>query len=198
MNRKFTFIFTEDFFDIMGKGTVDTARFRDIRSTFKLVGQKRGEKGERLGDAAFDVEVAVIDRGFTCFVTTFQELNEGPFGAGAVLYDGTGNDVIESEKAKFQIESFLSEKHEQAAMSTLKMLDERRRQKRQLILVVESPADLKRPSLEPVLKLRSQLCKILVNPVRGPVVDCQISKMFQEGNSSSLSNLLNMFCTYYK
>lgn len=198
MNRKFTFIFTEDFFDITNKGAVDTARFRDIRNTFKNVGHRKGEKGEKFktGTDLFDVEVAVIDRGFSCFLATFQELNEGPFASSAFLYDGSGNDIIESDKAKFQMESFLTDKHEQGSISTLKMLSERR--KRQLVLIVESPADLKRPSLEPILKLRSQLCKILINPIRGPVVDCQVSKIFQEGNSSSLSNLLNMFCTHYK
>jgi hypothetical protein len=195
MSRKFTFIFTEDFFDIASGGSVNTDRFRDIRNTFKNVGQKRGERGERLGDAAFDVEVAIIDRGFSCIVTNFEELNEVPFASNAVLY-GMGNDVIESDKAKFQLEAFFSEKRALGSLSTLKMLAERR--KRSLVLVVESPADLKRPSLEPILKLRSQLSKVMINPIRGPIVDCQVSKIFQEGNSSSLSTLLNMFCVHYK
>ena len=197
MNRKFTFIFTEDFFEIVGKNGIQTDRFRDIRNTIKNIGHRKGQRAERFArdDAPiFDVEVVVVDRGFSCFVTSFQELADGPYGDDAIIY-GTGNDLVEAQKAKFQLESFFFEKHEQS-ISTLNMIAERR--KRQLILVVESPADLKRPSLEPLLKLRSQLCKIMINPNKGPIVDCQVSRIYQEGNSSSLSTLLNMFCVNYK
>ncbi len=197
MNRKFTFVFTEDFFGIVGKTGVQTDRFRDIRNTIKHIGHRKGTHAEMHVSedvTLFDVEVVVVDRGFSCFVTTFQELANGPFAGEAILY-GAGQDLVEAQKAKFQVASFLSEKHNES-ISTLSMLAERR--KRQLVLIVESAADLKRPSLEPVLKLRSQLCKVLINPVKGPVVDCQVSKIYQDGNSSSLSTLLNMFCVYYK
>ncbi len=197
MNRKFTFIFTEDFLDINGKTGVRTDRFRDIRNTIKNIGHRKGTRAEMHAkdeSSLFDVEVVFVDRSFSCFVTSFQELANGPFAGDAIIY-GTGNDLIEAQKAKFQVDAFFSEKHSQS-ISTLSMIAERR--KRQLILVVENPADLKRPSLEPLLKLRSQLCKIMINPNKGPIVDCQVSKIFQEGNSSSLSTLLNMFCVYYK
>ncbi len=197
MNRKFTFIFTEDFFDINGKTGVRTDRFRDIRNTIKNIGHRKGLRAEAHAqeDALlFDVEVVVVDRGFSCFVTTFHELAEGPFGGDAIIY-GSGDGLVEAQKAKFQVEGFLSEKHRES-ISTLTMIAERR--KRQLILVVEKPADLKRPSLEPLLKLRSQLTKIMVSSEKGPIVDCQVSKIYQDGNSSSLSTLLNMFCVHYK
>ncbi|MDR2116674.1 MAG: hypothetical protein LBP87_09885 [Planctomycetaceae bacterium] len=196
INRKFTFIFTEDFFDIMGKTTVRTDRFRDIRNTFRYVNHRKGTNADLHvadGNVLFDVEVVVVDKGFSCFVTSFSELVNVPFSDQAIIY-GLGNDQIDAQKAKFQVESFLAEKRN-SSISTLNMLAERR--KRQLILVVENHADLKRPSLEPIRKLRSQLCTVLVNPEKGPIVDCQVSKLFQEGNSSSLSTLLNMFCVYY-
>ncbi|MDR1140080.1 MAG: hypothetical protein LBL62_00205 [Planctomycetaceae bacterium] len=196
MNRKFTFIFTEDFFDIMGKTSVRTDRFKDIRNTFRYVNHRKGTNADlhvAEGTILFDVEVVVVDKGFSCFVTSFSELTNVPFSDQAIIY-GSGNDLIDAQKAKFQVDSFFSEKHNQS-ISTVSMLAERR--KRQLVLVVENQADLKRPSLEPIRKLRSQLCTILVNPEKGPVVDCQVSKLFQEGNSSSLSTLLNMFCVHY-
>lgn len=197
MHRRFTFVFTEDFFDIASGGTVRTDRFRDIRNTIKNVGHRRGtDAAARIaeGTVLFDVEVAVIHKGFSCFLTSFEELAAGPFGSGAVI-PGMGNDLVDAQKAKFALESFFSDKTDQL-IPTTRMIDERR--KRQLILVVESPADLKRPSLEPVRKLRSQLCTVLVHPNKGPVVDCQVGKIFQEGNSSSLSCLLNMFCVHYR
>ncbi|MDR3196471.1 MAG: hypothetical protein LBU34_01265 [Planctomycetaceae bacterium] len=196
MNRRFTFIFTDDFFNIIGKSGVRTDRFKEIRNTFRYVDHRKGTNADlhvAEGAVLFDVEVVVVDKGFSCFVTSFSELTNIPFSDRAVIY-GMGNDQIDAQKAKFQVESFFAEKRNQS-ISTLNMLAERR--KRQLILVVENQADLKRPSLEPVRKLRSQLCTILVNPEKGPVVDCQVSKLFQEGNSSSLSTLLNMFCVYY-
>ena len=200
MNRKFTFIFTEDFFDIMGKNGVRTDRYRDIRNTIKHVDHHRGLKAESRvaeGTLLFDVEVAVIRKGYTCFMTSFKELADGPFGDKVMIHGMGGGEggVVDAQKAKFAVESFFSEKADQN-LSVTQMIGERR--KRQLILVVESQADLKRPSLEPVRKLRSQLCTILVNPVKGPVVDCQVSYLFQEGNSSSLSCLLNMFCVHYR
>ncbi|GHT17708.1 hypothetical protein FACS1894189_4120 [Planctomycetales bacterium] len=196
-NRKFTFVFTEDFFDIMGKSGVRTDRFRDIRSTVKNVGTRKGTNAALVAKSAtdlFDVDVAVIGKGFSSFMTTFEELATGPFSDKAVIY-GEGGDLIDAQKAKFQVASFFSEK-EDHMISTAQLIADIR--KRKIVLVVESPADLKRPSLEPFIKLRSQLTKILISPIKGPVVDCQISKVFQEGNSSSLSSLLNMFCVHYK
>ncbi|MDR0336557.1 MAG: hypothetical protein LBI18_05650 [Planctomycetaceae bacterium] len=196
MNRKFTFIFTEDFFDIMGKTGVRTDRFKDIRNTFRHVNHRKGTNADlhvAEGMVLFDVEVVVVDKGFSCFVTSFSELVNVPFSDQAVIY-GLGNDLIDAQKAKFQVDAFFSEKRNNS-ISTVNMLGERR--KRQLILVVENHADLKRPSLEPIRKLRSQLCTILINSEKGPVVDCQVSKLFQEGNSNSLSTLLNMFCVHY-
>ncbi|MDR2757601.1 MAG: hypothetical protein LBC20_18075 [Planctomycetaceae bacterium] len=196
MNRKFTFIFTEDFFNIMGKTGVLTDRFKAIRNTFRYVNHRKGTDADlhvAEDKVLFDVEVAVVDKGFSCFITSFSELTNVPFSDHAIIY-GLGNDQVDAQKAKFQVESFLAEKRNQP-ISTVNMLAARR--KRQLILVVENQADLKRPSLEPIRKLRSQLCTILINPEKGPVVDCQVSKLFQEGNSSSLSTLLNMFCAHY-
>jgi hypothetical protein len=198
MNRKFTFIFTEDFFDITGKTGVRTDRFRDIRNIIKHIDHRKGLNADlHVAEdfVLFDVEVAVVDKGFSCFITSFKELTNTAYSDHAIIY-GSGIDQIDAQKAKFQVESFFAEKRNQSSMPTVKMLTERR--KRQLILVVESQADLKRPSLEPIRKLRSQLCTILVHSEKGPVVDCQVSKLFQEGNSSSLSSLLNMFCVHYR
>lgn len=197
MNRKFTFIFTEDFFDINGKTGPRTDRFRDIRNTIKNVGHRRGLNAvARASEDAvmFDVEVCIVRSGFSCFMTSFEELARGPYGEESMLY-GMGTDLVDAQKAKFHVEAFFSEKAGQQ-MTLNQMIADRRR--RQLVLVVESQADLKRPSLEPIRKLRSQLCTVLVNPNKGPVVDCQVSKIFQDGNSSSLSCLLNMFCVHYK
>lgn len=199
LNRRFTFIFTEDFFNIVGQNGVRTDRYRDIRNTIKNVGHRRGQRAEaRAADAnaLFDVEVVVVRNGYSCFVTSFDELNEGPFGSDAMIFGfGSEDGLVDAQKAKFAVEAFFSEKLDQN-LATTQMIAERR--KRQLILVAESPADLKRPSLEPIRKLRSQLCTILINPNKGPVVDCQVSKLYQEGNSSSFSCLMNMFCVNYK
>jgi len=195
-NRKFTFVFTEDFFDIMGPSGVRTDRFRDIRNTIKNVGHRKGLNAEiHLAEGAvlFDVNIGVVKKGFSSFMTTFDELTKGPFADTAVIY-GMGGDMIDAQKAKFQVEAFMSEKNDQLLPTTQLIADCRQRK---IVLVAESPADLKRPSLEPLMKLRSQLTKILISPDKGPVVDCQISKIFQEGNSSSLSSLLNMFCVNY-
>jgi hypothetical protein len=198
MNRKFTFIFTEDFFNIMGKTGVRTDRFKDIRNTIRYVDHRKGTNADlhiAEGAVLFDVEVVVVDNGFSCFVTSFSELTNVPFSDQALIY-GSGNNegLVDAQKAKFQVESFFAEKRYQT-ITTVQMLAERR--KRQIILVVENHTDLKRPSLEPIRNLRSQLYTILVNTEKGPVVDCQVSKLFQEGNSSSLSTLLNMFCVHY-
>jgi len=145
------------------------------------------------GTTLFDVNVGVVTKGFSSFMTTFEELNEGPYSDAAMLY-GMGEGQVDAQKAKFQIDSFFAEKGDQFIATTALIAQCRQRK---LVLVVESPADMKRPSLEPFMKLRSQLTKILVSPDKGPVVDCQVSKIYQEGNSSSLSTLLNMFCVHY-
>ncbi|MCL2710963.1 MAG: hypothetical protein FWE95_08785 [Planctomycetaceae bacterium] len=195
-NKKFTFVFTEDFFDIMGPNGVRTDRFRDIRNTIKHVGHKKGLNAEmRLAEGAilFDVIVGVVKKGFSSFMTTFDELTQGPFADTAVIY-GMGEDIIDAQKAKFQVESFIAEKNDNLIPTTQLITDSRQRK---IVLVAESAADLKRPSFEPFMKLRSQLTKILISPTKGPVVDCQVSKVFQAGNSSSLSTLLSMFCVHY-
>jgi hypothetical protein len=195
-NKRFTFVFTEDFFNIVGPNGVRTDRFRDIRNTIRYVGHKKGLDAElRIAEGAtlFDVDVGVVKKGFSSFMTTFDELNKGPFADTAILY-GLGEDQVDAQKAKFQIDSFLSEKNDQLLPTTTLIANCRQRK---LVLIAESPADLKRPSLEPFMKLRSQLTKILVCPDKGPVVDSQVTKIFQEGNSSSLSTLLNMFCVHY-
>ena len=195
-NRKFTFVFTEDFFSIMGPNGVRTDRFRDLRNTIKNVGHRKGLNAEiQLAEGAtlFDVEVGVIKKGFSSFMTSFSELISGPFADTAVIY-GMGGDMIDAQKAKFQVDSFFSEKNDQQLPTTQLIANCRQRK---IVLVVESPADLKRPSLEPFMKLRSQLTKIMISPEKGPVVDCQVTKIFQEGNSNSFSSLLNMFCVNY-
>ena len=195
-NRKFTFVFTEDFFDIVGPNGVRTDRFRDIRNTIRHVGHRKGLNAEiQLAEGAtlFDVNIGVVKKGFSSFMTSFDELNKGPFADTAVIY-GMGDDMIDAQKAKFQVESFFAEKNDQLMPTTQLIADSKQRK---IVLIAESPADLKRPSLEPFMKLRSQLTKILVSPEKGPVVDCQVSKIFQAGNSSSLSTLLNMFCVHY-
>ena len=195
-NKKFTFVFTEDFFNIVSPNGVQTGRFRDIRNTIKNVKHRKGLNAEiRLEEGAilFDVDVGVVKKGFSSFMTTFDELTRGPFADTAMLY-GMGDGQVDAQKAKFQVDMFFSEKNDQL-LPTTKLIENCRQRK--LILIAESPADLKRPSLEPFLKLRSQLTKILISPEKGPVVDCQVTKIYQEGNSSSLSTLLNMFCVHY-
>ena len=129
-------------------------------------------------------------------MTTFDELNEGPYADTAMLYGlgGDGLGQVDAQKAKFQIDSFFSEKNDHLLPTTALIANCRQRK---IILIAEGASDLKRPSLEPFLKLRSQLTKILISPEKGPIVDCQVGKIFQEGNSSSLSTLLNMFCVHY-
>jgi len=195
-NRRFTFVFTEDFFSIMGPTGIRTDRFRDIRNTVKNVGHRKGLNAElHLAEDAilFDVDVGVVKKGFSSFMTTFAELAKDPFSDAAVIY-GMGGDIVDAQKAKFQVDSFMSEKNDQLLPTTQLIANCRQRK---IVLIAESPADFKRPSLEPFIKLRSQLTKILVSTEKGPVVDCQVSKVYQEGNSSSLSSLLNMFCVHY-
>jgi len=195
-NKKFTFMFTEDFFDINGKYGILTDRYRDIRNCIRHVGHHRGAMAEaRAGEDAilFDVQVAVIKTNFSCFMTSFDELASNAFSDAAMLH-GFGSEAVDTQKAKFLVEGFLSEKSDQT-ISINAMLTASKGRK--YVLVVEKPADLKRPSLEPIRKLRQQLSTILIHPDRGPVVDCQVGKIFQEGNSSSLSSLLNMFCVHY-
>ena len=195
-NKKFTFIFTEDFFSITGPNGVQTDRFRDIRNTIRNVGHKKGLNAEiriEEGTTLFDVNIGVVKKGFSSFMTSFDELNRGPFADTAMLF-GLGEGQVDAQKAKFQVDSFFSEKNDQLLPTTTLITNCRARK---LVLVVESAADMKRPSLEPFMKLRSQLTKILISGDKGPVVDCQITKIFQEGNSSSLSTLLNMFCVHY-
>ena len=195
-NKKFTFVFTEDFFNIVGTNGVQTGRFRDIRNAIKHVGHRKGLNAEirvAEGTTLFDVDIGVVKKGFSSFMTTFDELNKGPFAETAMLY-GMGEGQVDAQKAKFQIDAFFSEKNDQLIPTATLVANGRQRK---LVLIVESPADLNRPSLEPLLKLRSQLTKILISAESGPVVDCRITKIFQEGNSSSLSTLLNMFCVHY-
>jgi len=197
-NRKFTFIFVEDFFNIVGTNGVNTARFLAVRNTIKHVEHRKGLNAEmHLAEGAvlFDVNIGVVKKGggFTSFMTTFDELTKGPFADTAMLY-GLGSEMVDAQKAKFQIDSFLSEKSMES-LSTTQLIANCKGRK--IVLIAESPADLKRPSLEPFMKLRSQLTKILVSPDKGPVVDCQVSKLYEPGNSSSLSSLLNMFCVHY-
>ena len=190
-------MFTEDFFDINGKYGVLTERYRDIRGAFKFVHHRKGERAEqRAGENTilFDIEIVIIRKNFTCFSTNFQELIEGPFGFGAIV-PGEGGELVDAQKAKFMVDSFFSEKQEQG-FSIQTMLSERKG--RQMVLVAEKPADLKRPSLEPIRKLRTALCTILINPDKGPVVDCQVAKLYQEGNSNSFSSLLSLLCVKYK
>lgn len=197
LNRRFTFVFTEDFFNISDKNGVRTDRFRDIRNAFKHVGHRKGMNAvlQRAEDVVlFDVDIVVVKSAFACYTTSFDELISGPFGKGSLIH-GLGTEAIDAQKAKFQVDSFFSDKSNET-MPINKMIADRRR--RQLVLVVESPADLKRPSLEPIRNLRSQLCTILVSAVKGPIVDCQVTRIYQEGNSNSLSCLLNMFCVNYK
>ncbi|MDR0326864.1 MAG: hypothetical protein LBI05_01065 [Planctomycetaceae bacterium] len=196
-NKKFTFVFTEDFFDITGKTGVRTDRFSDIRGAIKNVGHKKGLDAElrKAEDAIlFDVNICVVKKGFSSFMTDFDELNRGPFAETAMIFGMGEGGMVDAQKAKFQIDSFFSEKNLELTSTTQLIANCKQRK---LVLVVDSPADLKRPSLEPFIKLRAQLTKILISPVKGPVVDCQVTKIYQEGNSSSLSTLLNMFCVHY-
>ena len=195
-NRKFTFIFTEDFFNFEGKTGLQTDRYSKVRNLIRHIHHHRGTRAaQRVEDesALFDVQVVVIhNRG--CFTTTFQELAAGPFGAEAQIC-GYGTEIIDAQKARFLLETFFAEQKEDHSQTVSKMLGEQRG--RQLILVMENASDLRRPSLEPVRNLHHRLATILVNSNKGPVVDCQVMAIFQEGNSNTLSALLNNFCVKY-
>ncbi len=195
-NRKITFVFTEDFFNIVGPNGVMLDRYKAIRNTIKNVGHRKGEKAAARAaseEALFDVDIVVVKSNFTCFITSFKELADGPFGMGAVIL-GFGNDMVDGQKAKFLVESFLSEKLDHT-MTVSQMLGQYR--KRRLVIVAESPADLKRPSLEQIRNLRSQQSTILISPVKGPVVDCQVTKLADSENSNSFSTLLSTLCVKY-
>ena len=197
-SKKFTFIFTEDFFSIDGKNGVRTDRFRDIRNTIKHVGHRKGTTAElRVAEGAtlFDVDIGVVKSGFSSFMTNFEELNTGPYAETAMIY-GMGGEggQVDATKAQFQISMWLGEKNDQTLPTTQLIANCRQRK---IILVADGPSDLKRPSMEPFMKLRSQLTKILISPEKGPIVDCQVGKIYEPGNSSSLSTLLNMFCVHY-
>lgn len=196
-NKMITFIFTEDFFNIVNQSGFMNQRYKDIRNAVRFVNHRKGEKAENRVDdlkKLFDVEVVIIRRNYTCFTSTFQELSSGPFGDGALIL-GYGNEMVDADKAKMLVNTFFAEKEEEQSLTITKMLADRRR--RQMVLVVETPADLKRPSLEPIRALRHRLNTILINPTKGPIVDCQVASIHGEGNSSSFSSLMNHFCVAY-
>lgn len=195
-NRKFTFVFTEDFFNVAGKTGFLSDRYRNIRRAIKHIDHRKGEHATlNASDPTklFDVEVVIIRGNYTCYTTTFQELADGPFGDAAAI-PGFGMDLVDAVKAKSLVLQFMAAKDEES-MTITQMLAARRQ--RQIVLVAESPADLKRPSLEPIRNLRSRLRTILINPQKGPIVDCQVATIFQEGNSNSFSSLMNLFCVSY-
>ena len=195
-NRRFTFIFTEDFFAIEGKTGIQTDRYMTIRKLIRHMHHHKGTQAAlRTQDEAslFDVRV-VIAHPTGCMTTTFHDLSVGPYGDSAVIC-GYGTDMVDAQKAQFAVNGFFAELRETGSQTITAMLAEQRN--RQLVMVAESPADLKRPSLEPVRNLRSKLVTILVSPVKGPIVDCQVMSIFQEGNSNTLSALLNHFCVKY-
>ncbi|MDR1958698.1 MAG: hypothetical protein LBQ54_06600 [Planctomycetaceae bacterium] len=196
-NKKITFVFTEDFFNIDGKHGINTSKFIQLRNTIKNVGHRRGMRGAILAggneEAFFDVDVVIVRANNTCFSTSFKELAEGPFGYAAVIA-GYGEEMVDAEKARLQIDMFYAEKKE-LTQTVTQMLNERKN--RQIVLVAEKPADLKRPSFEPIRNLRNRLYTILISPDKGPIVDCQVNALYQEGNSNTLVSLLNHFCVKY-
>ena len=195
-NKKLTFIFSESFFDVVGKNGVLVDRYKDIYHVVKNAVHHKGEKAaQRAGgdEALFDVNIVVVKTNFTCFVTSFKELSEGPFSLGAFIL-GFGSEMVDAQKAKFAIESFISEKSE-TCVHISKVLAESK--KRKIVLVVESAADLRRPSMEPVMKLRNMKQTVLINPTKGPLVDCQVARLADSENSNSFSTLMNMVCVKY-
>ena len=195
-NRKFTFIFTDDFFSIEGKTGVQTDRYIKIRNLIRYMRHHKGTKAAMLAkdeEALFDVRVVVVHR-IGCFTTSFRELASEPFGDQAVIC-GYGTDMVDAQRAKVLVDTFFAEKRENSSQTVTAMLAEQRG--RQIIQIAESPADLKRPNFEPIRNLRSKLATILISPVKGPIVDCQVSRLYQEGNSNSFSMLMNMFCVEY-
>ncbi len=196
LNRKFTFIFTDDFFAIDGKSGVLTDRYVKIRNFIRHIRHHKGTLAALRAqdqEAVFDVRVAIVHRS-GCFMTTFHELAEGPYGAEAMVC-GYGSEIIDAQKARFLVDTFFADKRENESLSVKVMLTEQHG--RQVVLIAENAADLKRPSLDPVRSLRHRLATIMVNPDKGPIVDCQVMAIFQEGNSNTLSALLNNFCVKY-
>ena len=199
-NRKFTFIFTEDFFAIEGKTGILTDRYMKVRNLIRLVRHHKGAKaGSNLPDdnesmdKMFDVKVVVVHR-TGCFTTSFRELAAEPYGSDAQIC-GYGTEMVDAQKARYLVDTFFADKRENHSQTINSMLAEQKG--RQVVLIVESPADLKRPALEPIRNLRSRLVTIMVNPTKGPIVDCQVMSIFQEGNSNTLSALLNNFSVKY-
>ena len=195
-NRKFTFIFTEDFFTLDGQFGVQNDRYIRIRNLIRHTHHHKGLQATLLvkdETALFDVRVVIVDR-VGCITTSFQELANGPFGDQAIIC-GYGTEMVDTKKARFLIESFFAEHRENHSRTITGMLAEQHG--RQMVLIAESPADLKRPILEPLRKLRNRLSTILISPTKGPIVDCQVMTIFQEGNSNTLSALLNYFCVKY-
>ncbi|MCL2623552.1 MAG: hypothetical protein FWD31_07805 [Planctomycetaceae bacterium] len=195
-NRKFTFIFTEDFFSIDGKDGVQTDRYMRIRNLVRHMHHHKGSQAALRAkdeEALFDVRVVIVHRS-GCFTTSFQELAAEPFGDEAAIC-GYGSEMVDTQKAQFLVNTFFAEHRENNSQTVTTMLGDQRG--RQIVMVAESAADLKRPSLEPVRNLRTKLATILISPVKGPIVDCQVMAIFQEGNSNTLSALLNNFCVKY-
>jgi len=195
-NRKFTFIFTEDFFNFEGKSGLMTDRYINVRNLIHRIHHHKGTQAANLAkseETLFDVQVVIV-HSTGCFTTTFQELAAGPFSSEAQVC-GYGTEIVDAQKARFLIETFFAERKMDYWQSVSNMLAEQRN--RQVVLIVENASDLRRPSLEQVRNLRHRLATVLVNPNKGPVVDCQVSTIFQEGNSNTLSALLNNFCVKY-
>ena len=195
-SKKITFIFTEDFFNIDGRSGIMVDRFLNLRKVFKNARHFRGDRAEFLAGMdknLFDVDIIVVRTNFTCFITNFQELSEGPFGSDAIIL-GFGNEMVDLQKAKYQVDAFLSDKLDYGYSVTKTLAHY---QKRKLVLVAESHADLRRPSLEQVIALRSKKSTILISPDKGPLVDCQVAKLADSENSNSFSTFLHMFCVKY-
>lgn len=195
-SRAFSFVFTDDFFMMRGPSGFNIDKYRDLRNIVQAFGPQAGTAAEAKFNVAtqFDVEVLVIRKNFQYITTTFEELAEVPFSHEASIF-GFGEDMVNAEKADFLVEMFFSEKAEMDSAPISGLVQAKK--DRQLVLIVERQGDLRRPSLEPVRKLRHKLSTILVSPQKGPIVDCQVGRFFEPGNSNSLSNLLNLFCIEY-
>lgn len=196
MSKSFSFVFTDDFFMMRGPSGFNIDKYRDLRNIVQAFGPQVGSVAESQFNVSekFDVEVLVIRKNFQYITTSFEELAEVPFSHEASIF-GFGEDMVNAEKADFLVEMFFSEKAEMDSSPISGLLQEKKN--RQLILIVERQGDLRRPSLEPVRKLRHKLSTVLVNATKGPIVDCQVSKFYEPGNSNSLSTMLNLFCLEY-
>ncbi|MGL4943787.1 MAG: hypothetical protein ACRC46_11435 [Thermoguttaceae bacterium] len=195
-SKAFSFVFTDDFFMMRGQGGFNVDKYRDIRNIVQAFGPQTGSDVEERCNVAskFDVEVLVIRKNFQYITTTFEELAEVPFSSEASIF-GFGEDMVNAEKADFLVEMFFTEKAEMDSAPISNIMQAKK--DRQLVLVVERQGDLRRPSLEPIRKLRHKLSTILVSPDKGPIVDCQVRKFYEPGNSNSLSTLMNTFCIEY-